>query len=79
MFAGQQLKDTAAHTGDALGAKYDKNKAEVKEHVKSGPQSAQATAEKEAAKSQEKASKDAAKGHATDVSKQNKNVCLRAQ
>ena len=76
--AGQQMKDSAAHTGDVLGAKYDKNKAEVKEHVKSGPQAAQATAEKEAAKSQEKASKSAAKGHAEDVSLPNHCACAYA-
>lgn len=61
------LKDSAAHTKDAAGAKFNKNMAEAKQHVKSG-EHPELAAKKEAAKSQEKASASAAKGHADDVS-----------
>ncbi len=61
------MKDTAKHTKDAAGAKYEKNIAEAKQHLKSGEHPELET-KKEAAKSQEKASTAAAKGHATDVS-----------
>lgn len=60
------MKDTAQHTKDAAGAKYTKNMAEAKQHLKSG-EHPELEAQKEAAKSQEKASTAAAKGHATDV------------
>ena len=65
--AVSHLKDTAQHTKDAAGAKYNKNVAEAKQHLKSG-EHPELEAQKEAAKSQEKASTAAAKGHATDVS-----------
>ena len=66
LHAVSHLKDTAQHTKDAAGAKYDKNMAEAKQHLKSG-EHPELEAQKEAAKSQEKASTAAAKGHATDV------------
>lgn len=62
-----QLKDSAAHTKDALGAKFDKNKAEAKDALHSG-HDPKLVAEKEAAKAQEKASKGAAQNHYEVVS-----------
>lgn len=62
-----QLKDSAAHTKDALGAKFEKNKAEAKDTFSSG-HNPDLLAKKEAAKGQEKASLSAAKDHAGVVS-----------
>lgn len=75
MPAGGHLKDTAVHTKDAMGAKFEKNKAEAQEHLRSGPQAAEAAVEKDAAKHQEKASLAAAKGHADHVSLLCLHVC----
>ena len=61
------MKNTAQHTKDAVGAKFNKNVAEAKQTLKSGDHP-ELDAKKEAAKSQEKASMAAAKGHASDVS-----------
>lgn len=36
LIAVSHIKDTAGHAKDALGAKYDKNKAELKDKVTSG-------------------------------------------